>query len=101
MVDALLSEYAPRIPDARDFALRYRVLLLPMADGLEVDIALAALPYESELIDRASSTEFEPGVALRICTAEDLFVLKAFADRAQDRADLIGSARRRGKQLSS
>ncbi len=88
-----------RIPNARDFAFRYRVLLLQMADGLEVDIALAALPYEAELIDRAASIEFEPDVALRICTAEDLFVLKAFADRAQDRADLIGIARRRGGQL--
>lgn len=62
-------------------------------------MALAALPYEAELIDRASLVEFLPNVALRICSAEDLFVLKAFADRDQDRADILGIARRRGRQL--
>jgi hypothetical protein len=51
------------------------------------------------MIDRAVMIEFEPDVALRICTAEDLFVLKAFADRPQDRADIIGIARRRGREL--
>lgn len=51
------------------------------------------------MIDRAVSVEIEPGVSLRVCVAEDLFVLKAFADRLQDRADLLGIARRRGKDL--
>ena len=38
-----------------------------------------------------------PGVALRICSAEGLFALKAFADRLQDRADILGIARRRAR----
>lgn len=99
VIDALLTTYVPRVSEARAFALRYRVLLLATADGVEVDVALAGLPFESEMIDRAVMIEFEPDVVLRICTAEDLMVLKAFADRAQDRADVIGIARRRGRQL--
>jgi hypothetical protein len=75
------------------------VLLLVSDDGVPIDVALAALPLEAEMIDRAVLVEFEPGVTLRICCAEDLFVLKAFADREQDRADLLGIARRRGVQL--
>ena len=99
VVDALLDLYGPRLSDARAFALRYRVLLLRTASGVEIDVALAGLPFEAELIARAVTVEFEKGVMLRICTAEDLLVLKAFADRPQDRADVIGIARRRGTDL--
>ncbi len=67
--------------------------------GIAVDVALGALPFEADMIARATEVEFEPGVALRICSAEDLFVLKAFADRLQDRADVAGIARRRGRRL--
>lgn len=99
IIDALLSMYTPRVTDARAFALRHRVLLLTTEEGVEVDVALAGLPFESEMIDRAVAIEFEPGVLLRICSAEDLMVLKAFADRPQDRADIVGMARRRGHVL--
>lgn len=39
-------------------------------------------------------------VTLRVCSAEDLVVLKAFADRDQDRADLVGISRRRGREMN-
>jgi hypothetical protein len=64
-----------------------------------VDIALGALVFEAEMIERAVEVGFEPGVALRICSAEDLFVLKAFADRPQDQADTLSIARRSGRAL--
>ena len=62
-------------------------------------MALGAVAFEREMTARAVEVEFEPGVALRICSAEDLLVLKAFADRLQDPADVQGIARRRGRQL--
>jgi hypothetical protein len=99
VVDGLLAHYAGRRPDAREFALRHRVVLLSTPAGIAVDLALGALPFEAEMIGRATEVEFEPGVALRICSAEDLFVLKAFADRLQDRADVAGIAQRRGRGL--
>lgn len=99
VVDALLAAYAPRIANARAFALEHRVVLLSMPEGPDVDVALAGLPFESDMIARAVMVEIAPTVTLRICAAEDLFVLKAFADRPQDRADLIGIARRWGRQL--
>src|SRR6266498_356304 len=67
--------------------------------AIAVDVALGALPFEADMIARATEVEFERGVPLRICSAEDLFVLKAFADRLQDRADVAGIARRRGRGL--
>lgn len=101
IVDRLLERYPARIPEARQFALDNRVLLLRTgnAPGVDVDIALAALPFEREMIARAVPVEFQPGATLRICSAEDLFVIKAFANRLRDRADVLGIARRRGPEL--
>ncbi len=99
VVDGLLAHYPGRRPDAREFALRHRVVLLSTPAGIAVDLALGALPFEAEMIARATDVEFEPGVALRICLGEDLLVLKAFADRLQDRADVAGIARRHGRGL--
>jgi hypothetical protein len=99
VVDTLLGRYAGRLADARTFALTHRVLLIRTPNGIEVDVALAGIPFEAEMIARAVDAEYERGVTLRICTAEDLFVLKAFADRPQDRADLLGIARRNGRNL--
>jgi hypothetical protein len=99
VVDTLLAHYAGRRRDAREFALRHRVVLLATPAGIAVDVALGALPFEADMIARATDVEFEPGIALRICSGEDLLVLKAFADRLQDRADLVGIALRRGRRL--
>ncbi len=101
IIDELLSAYPGRVDGAREFALRHRVLLLSTSrgSGVDVDVALAGLPFEDDMIARAVLMEYEVDLALRICTSEDLVVLKAFADRLQDRADLVGIAQRRGRQL--
>ena len=65
-----------------------------------MDIALGALAFEAEMIERAVEVDFEPGVALRICAAEDLLVLKAFADRPRDQADVLSIARRSGRAVA-
>jgi hypothetical protein len=64
-----------------------------------VDIALGALAFEADMIERAVEVDFEPVVGLRICTAEDLLLLKAFADRPRDQAHVLsigGQAEPRG-----
>ena len=44
--DALLKELNPRRPDAREFALRHRVLLARTSSGVDVDVAFGAFPFE-------------------------------------------------------
>jgi hypothetical protein len=83
-VDPLLSVYAPRIPDAREFALARRVLLLRTAAGTAIDVSLAALAFEAHMIERAVTVEPLPGHTLRICSPEDLIVMKLFAAREAD-----------------
>jgi hypothetical protein len=81
------SGYVGRISDAREFARRNRVLLLQSRDGVPIDIALAALPFEEGVIERSSLFEFAAGCMLRTCSAEDLMVFKLFAFRPRDLLD--------------
>lgn len=87
-VDALLSVYAPRIAAARDFALERRVLLLRSEGGVGIDVSLAALPYEELMVSRAVPVEMLPGSAVRLCSPEDLIIMKMFAGRDTDLRDV-------------
>jgi hypothetical protein len=98
VIDILLAHYAARLPDARAFAARNRVLLLKTTDGMGIDVSLGALAFEERLIERASVFAFAPGVELRTCSAEDLIVMKLFASRPLDIRDAEGVAiRNRGR----
>jgi hypothetical protein len=83
----LNSGYRGRISDAREFARRSRVLLLQSPEGVPIDIALAALPFEEGVVERSSLFEFEARCELRTCSAEDLMILKLFAFRPRDVLD--------------
>jgi hypothetical protein len=87
-VDSLLGEYAPRIQSARDFALARRVLLLQSGGGIGIDISLAAIPYEELVIGRAAPVEMLPGSTVRLCSPEDLIIMKMFAGRPTDLRDV-------------
>ena len=88
--DQFLSVFSARIPDAREFALRHRVLLLLGRAGIPLDVALGAMPFEERAVERSSPFAVAESVSLRTCSAEDLIVFKAFADRAQDWIDIEG-----------
>jgi len=88
--EVLLRHFEPRISNAAEFAQQQRVLLLRSSKGVGVDVALAGLPYEELMIQRSSYFDYPLGLSLRICSAEDLIVLKAFAGRSRDWADIEG-----------
>jgi hypothetical protein len=97
-VDALLAGFTPRRPDAREFALANRVVLVRTTQGVPLDVALGAMPFEERAVDRASEYEIAAGVGLTTCSAEDLIVFKAFAGREKDWLDIEGIAvRQRGR----
>lgn len=74
ILDALLQRFQPREPDARTHALDYRVLLISASNGVSLDISLAALPFEEEVLERASTWREIDGVPLVTCSAEDLVI---------------------------
>lgn len=86
----LLERFQGRVADALNFALRNRVLLIRASNGRDVDISFGALEFEETMMARAEPFELAPGLILPICSAEDLFVLKAFAARPRDRIDAQG-----------
>ena len=87
-IDRVLGGFSARVPDARAFALKNRVLLVQTAAGIPVDVALGALDFEHHCVERASDFNFGLGLSLRTCSAEDLVILKAFAGRGQDWVDV-------------
>lgn len=94
----LLARFTPRTEDAAEFARDNRVVLANASNGVPVDLALGAVPFEEQAVRRATPFEFAPGISLVTCSAEDLIVLKAFAARDQDWADVEGiAARQRGR----
>jgi hypothetical protein len=100
-IKTLLGIYKSRIPDAYHFSLKNRVLLLYASNGVSVDISLSGLPFEEEMIKRATPFTFHPNCSLITCSAEDLIILKAFADRTRDWMDVESIIIRQGKKLDT
>ena len=98
VIDRLLEDLTSCIENADQFALVNRVLLVQEPSGVDVDVALAAFPYELEMIRRAEKQPFRDEQLL-ICGPSDLIILKAFANRARDWQDIRGIMIRSGSQL--
>lgn len=98
-VDALLKRYAARVDAPAEFAIRHRVLLLRARSGVGIDVALGGLPFEEEVFRRSGWFTYPGGFSLRVCTAEDLIVLKCFAARPKDWLDVEGILIRQSGKL--
>ena len=96
----LLETFRGRRPDTLEFALMNRVLLISASNGKDVDVSFGALNFEISMLKRATSFEFATGTVLPTCSAEDLFVMKAFAGRPQDWMDARGIVVRQGGLLN-
>ena len=87
-IEVLLRHFPSRISDAAEFALHNRVLLLKSGKGVGIDIALGGLAFDATVVERASYFLFPPDLNLLTCSAEDLVVMKSFAERGQDWVDV-------------
>lgn len=86
----LADAFEVRRPDAVDFSLRHRVLLLRARGLCDLDISFALPGFEEQVMDRAVNLEIGPERSVRICSAEDLVIYKCVAARPQDTADVRG-----------
>ncbi len=78
----------PRTADYIAFSKLHRMILLRDVErNTDVDISMAALPFEFEAIARALSVDME-GLKVPIVSPEDLIIMKAVAKRPQDREDI-------------
>ena len=99
-IRTLLARFQPRRPDAADFALRNRVLLLENSQEVGMDVALGGLPFEARSVERASAFNIGGEQRLITCSAEDLVVHKCFASRDQDWIDVRGVLEKQRGKLS-
>ena len=86
-IKKILENFESRVENPLEFALRSRVVLLKIKN-VGIDISLGALFFEESAVKRATDYEFIKNIILTTCSAEDLIVFKAFADRLQDWADI-------------
>jgi hypothetical protein len=98
-VDRLSARFDARVDNLGEFARRTRVVLLRTADGVPIDVALGALPFEERSVQRSSEWRVDTSMVLRTCSAEDLVVHKVFAGRDRDWADLAGIVARNWSRL--
>ncbi len=101
VVDALLAAYSGRIPDAREFALQRRVLLVESGSNVPIDVSLGAIPFEERVVERSSTWDIGGSEPLVTCSAEDLVVLKTFAGRGKDWVDVEGVVARQADRLET
>jgi hypothetical protein len=99
VIDGLLGRFPARLEDARQFAVRNRVVLLTASNGIPIDVALGALDFEERAVQRASAWNTGE-VSLLTCSAEDLIVHKVFAGRDRDWADVTGVVIRQRESLN-
>lgn len=100
-IDIILSKFSPRIDDAKDFALSARVLLVKSSQGIGIDIALGGMPFEIDAVSRATYFQYNKNTSLLTASAEDLIVMKAFANRDKDWMDIKGILLRNNKKLET
>ena len=90
VIKQVLLDFEPRIRDAATFAEVNRILLVRDTYGTPIDIALGAMPFEDRSIERATNWEVAAGNSITTCSASDLVVHKAFANRDRDWNDVRG-----------
>jgi hypothetical protein len=82
--------FEARVPEPAAFARQSRVFLLRHAKTrVDVDLSAGALPFEEEVVKRAS-LKLLGGRPVPVATPEDLIVMKIIASRPRDIADIEG-----------
>ena len=87
-VKAFLEHYKPKFSDALEFALSNRVLPMFTDSGIGIDVTLSGLSTMSDALRRSSKQEFVDGIDLKVCSPEDLIILKTVAGRDRDWIDI-------------
>ena len=81
-----------------EFARRNRVVRVQTQTGVDADLILAALSYESAALRRTVAVELG-GRTVKLCSAEDLIIHKLSSERAQDAVDVEGIVMRQAGRL--
>jgi len=95
----LLADFTPLHADPDEAFRRHGVAFFQDPAGTRIDVMLAETSFDETVIGRAHLIELQPGLAVRLCSAEDLIIYKAVSLRTRDRLDIEGIVRRQGDRL--
>lgn len=88
------------IPDnPLEFLTETNVIPIQTKAGIRVDLILTGTDFERKAITRAKDIIPEAGFSIRVCSPEDLIVMKFISDRPRDREDVEGILLRSGDQM--
>ncbi len=97
-VSMLTQRFSARTGDPAAFVDRTRVLPLTSIEGVQIDVIFGLLPFEEQAIRRARDVDVA-GVRAKVCTAEDLVLMKIISERERDVSDARGVVHHRGDEL--
>lgn len=96
----ILNTFEGRIPDALEFSLKHRVLLIHIPHLCDVDISFGLPGFEANVISQSVNFDLGDGRKINLCSAEDLIIYKSVANRPQDIMDIDGIIKRQGHNLN-
>jgi hypothetical protein len=99
LLDLLATDYLPLYPNPDEQLRRNGVMFVRDSFGTRIDLLLADTDYDDSLIARAREIELLPGRKGRVCSPEDLVVLKLIASRPIDMKDAESVIQRQGEKL--
>jgi predicted nucleotidyltransferase len=97
-VDRIRTDLRVLVENPAAFIAETRVLPVETAAGIRVDVLFGLVPFEREAIGRARDVHLA-GRRVRVCTPEDLILMKIVSDRDRDIADARAIVKRRLTEL--
>jgi len=89
-IQAFIERYKAKFSGSEAFALTNRILPIETEEKIGIDVTLGGLADSNPQLARSTYQPFTDGISLKICSAEDLVVLKTAAWRPQDIFDIEG-----------
>jgi hypothetical protein len=99
LLAVLTPDYVSLLPDPLETLRRQAMVFVQDAGGVRMDLLLADTPYDVVAVQRGREVEVQPGMTLRLCSAEDLVIYKLISTRPRDHEDVRGVTRRQGAAM--
>jgi hypothetical protein len=99
LLKVLLPDYSPLIPDPAETIRKQGLVFVRDTLGTRLDLMLADTPYDRQAIQRGREIEINPGIAIHVCSPEDLIIYKLISTRLRDHEDAGSVIRRQGDTL--
>jgi hypothetical protein len=101
LLDLLAADYKPFKADLDDMFQHNGIAFVLSPEGVRIDVMLTDIEFDEQIIARAKMIELVPGRPARVCSPEDLIVMKIIAARPQDDIDVAGIIQKQGENLDN